>query len=265
MNQFFGLRKIAPLVASYVPPATALKVAKDWKHSYRIFTLAGMGFTPQGQIEIERTTRPGGRFKLQIQITRNAISGFNQYTLAELDGLDNPLSSPASWSVTTKIAKAIDAPGYLYSEMTKTARVDSKKITFRVGNRQHARPMEQPFTCKYNLLDAVQRMPRQPEPLHFTCLDEFDEAGSNHTLRYRQSASIQMKDAKHILHQFQQTGAGLIPASYWTDEQGRLLFFISGIEVFVLEEENGIRIPYRKDRTIFQEATQLVKQNGGQP
>jgi hypothetical protein len=41
------------------------------------------------------------------------------------------------------------------------------------------------------------------------------------------------------LHAWRLTGKGIIPTVYWVDASGRLLFVLSGSEVYVLKEADG--------------------------
>lgn len=261
MQDCLGLRKISSLIATYNLPAAKRDFCGGWKHRYRIFTLAYSEFVSQGELCIERSDLSQKNFRLNIQIVRNANSGFMHYTNADLICLNNEVSSPDSWSVSTKMALGAKTPGYLYSEMKKCAQVENGTIVFKSGqNFSRIQPVSSMFTCKYNLLDAVQRLsPQILSPVEFLFVDEFDEPGGLHRLKYKKSAEFEMGNGRHLLHCWQQTGAGQVPAVYWTDSCGRLLFFLSGIEVFVLEEEDDLRIRYRQDKSVFEKSAAMFK------
>ena len=261
-EKFFELRKMIPLIASYEAPSAAFDPAGKWTHVYQIFTLGGGRFSSQGTVEIERTPLAGGTSRMDVRIKRNATDGFYHYTTAELTCADDIFSTPAKWTVNTKIAKNETDAGYLLSEMTRQSEFKNGEYIVKTGSLQQSYPLSTPYTTKYNLFDAVQRMPAETgAPQNFNCLDDFDEARPA-DICWLESAEIGMKNGKQKMNRFLQTGEGVVPTCYWTDPSGRLLFYISGIEILVLDSENGKSIPYRKDREIFIEAAELIQKGG---
>ena len=65
MTDFFGLRKIAPLVRSYVVPESEFAPDGVWSHRYTIFQLPGLRF---GQIGAENNPGRGTTFWIALPI-----------------------------------------------------------------------------------------------------------------------------------------------------------------------------------------------------
>lgn len=263
MKMIPGLVKIAPLVSSYELPQSSFPQNGKRSQRYRIFSLAYSELTPQGTILLEREPVSEEQCRLKIQVNRPAVSGFRHWTQAELLCRNDALSSPLSWTVSTKVAPHELAPAYLQSGMSKSATLEDGYIRYQCGPHHFREPVDRPVTCKYNLLDAVQRLPfEKTQRLEFLCLDEFDQVGGLQRLQYRQTETVGLGNGPERLHSYQQTGFGQVPALYWTDSNGRLLFVVSGIEVLVLEEENGRHIVSRKDADVFRDAVKLRRSEG---
>jgi hypothetical protein len=244
MTEFFGLRKIAPLVRSYAPPESDFDPQGEWSHQYRMFQLAFMRFVPFGKFSIQRSRSKANTFQLDMLMERSALSGFNHFTAVKMVCANNALSTPLRWSYDVKTARNIKASPYRRTGMSKSAVYKNKAIRYQAGDFNSTVPVPKPFACKTALFDAVQRMSTKARPLSFDFMDEYDELSADHTLHYKGTYDIQLKTGVEPLSCFIETGSGTLPISYWRDASGRLLFRISGVEVFVLTEADGDLITY---------------------
>ena len=242
MNEFFGLRKIAPLVRSYVLPESEFDPDGVWSHRYTMFQFPGLRFGQVGEFRIQRARGKSKTVRLDMAMSRSALSGYTHYTTAKMVCRNDPLASPLQWSFEVKTAKNEKAPAYLNTGMIKSAVYKDKTIRYQTGRFSSTVPAPNPFACKTALFDAVQRLSTETKALQFDYMDEYDELSTDHTLRYKGTYDFQMKNGMEPLSCFIETGSGNTPLSYWRDSSGRLLFWISGIQVFVLTEENGKRI-----------------------
>jgi hypothetical protein len=261
INQFAGLRKIRPLVESYQRPAGEFDPAGTWTHQYDLYMIAYSDFVNQGSIRISR--RPD-RNQLDVLTTRPTTEpGLMHYTQAVLECEDNLLASPHRWTVSTKIAASETAEPYFNSGMIKEMEFRNGQLRVSANGKREkdSVPVAGPVGCKFCMLDAVQRLPAEngfsiPE---FSSFDEYDQLRSGYQLAFRQTALIQLKGETAKLSLFTMTGTGQIPASYWRDETGRLLFFVSGLEVYVLSEENGKSINFYHKPDVFKKAAKLAE------
>lgn len=242
ITEFFGLRKIAPLVRSYALPESEFDPDGVWGHRYTMFQFPGLRFGQVGEFSIQRSQISPKTFQLDMMTQRYALSGYSHYTRAKMTCATNALSSPLQWSFEVKTAKNEKAPAYLHTGMIKSAVYKDEAIRYKAGRFLSTIPAPNPFACKTALFDAVQRLSTETKTLQFDYMDEYDELSTDHTLRYKGTYDLQMKNGIEPLSCFIETGSGNTPLSYWRDSSGRLLFWISGIQVFVLTEENGKRI-----------------------
>jgi hypothetical protein len=261
MNRYFGLRKIAPLVESYAFPDGAFDPSGSWNHTYRILTMAYSRLASSGTLNIVREPRAGGEVSLGFRIARPAVSGFTHFTHAEMVCRADAMATPLRWKTSTKIARSWSETGYLHSEMTKTAQSEGESIVFTCGSAIERVAVSGAATCRYNLIEALQRaVPGSFDPVRFCCMDEFDEPSSGHRLEFRETEPLSIGHETRKLNLFIHTGSGVIPSEYWVDGSGRVLFMISGIEALVLENANGQPISFRRDAKIFDEAAQSVQE-----
>ena len=107
-----------------------------------------------------------------------------------------------------------------------------------VGERS---PSTGPCTINWLLLEAVGRLPRAAfPPLGFTLLEDFDRPKPHHTLHYAETVNLALPAQRHAgealrLHVYHHLGDGNMPWVYWVDDQGGLLFAVSGFEAYVLD------------------------------
>ena len=248
MNEFFGLRKIAPLVRSFDVPDVRFDPDGEWSHRYRMFQFPGLRFGAFGEFGIRRSRTKAKTFQLDMAMSREALSGYTHYTTAKMVCAKNALSTPLQWSFEVKTAKNEKAAPYLNTGMVKSAVVKDKAIRYQSGRFTSAVPAPKP------LFDAVQRLSSTSKPLVFDFMDEYDELSGAHTLSHKGTFDVPMKNGPQPLSCFIETGSGILPTSYWCDASGRLLFRISGVEVFVLSEVDGSSISYDDKHDVVKRA-----------
>lgn len=237
----FSLGRIGPLVAGYRPPEAPFDAAGDWRHHYRLYSVAPRRLQQTGALVVRRTRlAPGRGVRLGLDGRRDAISGFSYYVRARLDSAADRLGTPASWEVETKLASSPDEPGYLGSGMLKRAEVGGGRLVLTTGGHRQEQRLEGPFTCKWALVDAVQRWPRdRPATFPFTLVDEFDQVRLGQLLVIRAPQPVALSGQTRPLTPIVHVGTGVLPAVYWTDAGGRLLFVVMGLEAYVLAEADG--------------------------
>ena len=76
-------------------------------------------------------------------------------------------------------------------------------------------------------------------------MDEYDSLFPNQLLCFHNQLRLQLARGPQVLTGYAHTGRGIsYPTVYWVDESGRLVLCFSGMDVWVLREENGVTIPY---------------------
>ena len=163
MTEFFGLRKIAPLVRSYALPESEFDPGGVWSHRYTMFQCPGLRFGRVGEFSIQRSRVSSKTFQLDMMTERAALSGYSHYTRVQMICANNVLSSPLQWSFKVKTAKNEKAPAYLNTGMIKSAVYKDKTIRYQTGRFSSTVPAPNPFACKTALFDAVQRLSTKPK------------------------------------------------------------------------------------------------------
>lgn len=148
------------------------------------------------------------------------------------------LSTPLQWRMTADFA-ATDGSARPWPRIEHQMRVDGRKLELSAGKSKRSIPRPPAYTSAWCLLDAVQRMPRQPrEPLRFTFFDRNNAAKAGHVLRYREAVELAFGStpgAPVRLHGFEHLGDGFVPSVYWTDDTGRLVMFNHSLQGYILQ------------------------------
>jgi len=65
-------------------------------------------------------------------------------------------------------------------------------------------------------------------------LDHFDQVKPGQSISYRTTIDVMLGGRAVRLHGFDHLGEGIVPWVYWVDDQGRLLFAVSGLAGYLL-------------------------------
>ena len=261
----FSLEFISARLASFRIPEDAFDPAGDWELSYGVYTFTAhrQGPTLGGQVgrmALARKTVNEREVELTLDYEKDG-PGTIQKVAGRIHCGTDVLSTPSRWEYS---AQVVDGQGKLYenSKIAKRATASDGRIEIVDDHSTRRVAINGPFTINWAVWDAVMRMvPESAEPLRFTMLDHFDQLKYRQTLAFRKSAVVTLGQRRVkeetwkelekgrirqtrwnlvggrdvTLHGFEQLGEGIVPWVYWTDEQGRLLFVVSGLEVYVLD------------------------------
>ncbi|MCL5269499.1 MAG: hypothetical protein M1457_02845, partial [bacterium] len=166
----------------------------------------------------------------------------------------------------SKITREPGAPPYMRTALKKQALAAEGQLTLTAGEQKITKSVGNAFTAKWCLCEAVQRLGGSAaKPVQFSLIDEYDQVRPGATLSFRREADIAMNAKPTLLTAYQVIGEGIVPTVYWVDAAHRLLFVISGIEVYILAEENGAKIQYPQDPSIpMQEGLRRSERRGRQ-
>ncbi len=122
------------------------------------------------------------------------------------------------------------------SEVQKFGICKKNSVEIVYKNKKRKIKSKNPFALSWLLFDAVQKLPREKfEPINFTLIDHFDQIKPDNQISFHGSNVIDIpKKEKLKLHVYDQLGNGIVPIVYYVDDFGRLLFVVSGIEVYIL-------------------------------
>lgn len=220
----------------------------NWEHAYYGIDTYSIITNPQiirkrNKVRIKRTNQNDAMSVLSIAGERYCHSQFFYFVDASLDCYQDEISTPKTWRYTSKVARKRSDTPYLDSGLAKEFDMRNGRVLVKSDGKSSWLNLPGAYTCRWCLLDAVQRMPKEPgRTLHFSMFDEFDALFRDQELRYRESAHVPTADGEAEVSCFEQVGTGTEPATYWLDSFGRVLFYLSGIDLLVLGEENGEEI-----------------------
>jgi hypothetical protein len=265
IEDHFSLSFISARLINFRIPEGPFDPGGDWQLDYGVYTFTSQSRQPVpgglvGRMRLARKAAGEGEATLKLDYEKNA-PGVLQKVAAEIRCKTDVLSTPIWWNYSARVVNGEGKP-YENSVVAKRAEAADGRIEI-VDDRSRQRiAVNGPFSVNWALWDAVMRMPREPgEPVRFTMLDHFDQLKHRQTLAYRKSVVVALGQRRFkqqtskelekgriqqtrwattggrevILHGFEQLGEGIVPWVYWVDDQGRLLFAVSGLEVYVLD------------------------------
>jgi len=181
-----------------------------------------------------------------------------------VEGKADGLATPIRWQAQSCVHDTEDKP-IEDTRLQETGEAGERGPRVKVGGKTARVSVEGPFTFDWCLFEAVQRLPGEAlEPLAFTLIDRLSrEAKAEQRLAFRTAATVELggkrvwREEKQTLEAgavyrpvparegatatalraYNQTGRGILPVVYWVNEQGRLLFALSGLIGYVLNAE----------------------------
>ena len=236
--EHYPLCSLLTALKTFRPPAGPFDPAGAWEQQYGMFTLAGRAASAKrvGSLKLRRAVGQKGNVALHVQYDKQATGGGQQVTGELYTHVDRPLSTPRKW---TFHARLLDASGKPIPRTTVSKTADVADGRIRIADAQEARTIAVagPYTVNWCLFDAVQRLAREKtKPIEFTLIDHFDQPKPEHVLAWRGKMDVVVAGGKTIpACVYEQLGRGNVPWVYWTDQRGRLLFIVAGLEAYVLE------------------------------
>lgn len=234
----FSLNKIDSIISDYLPPDEDFDPSGSWRHEYDWYGIPAGRPWVFGSLILQREAGFDGLSRLTVDSRRQGKSGFSFFVHAEFSCQNDVLATPLSWNSSSKMAKEAGDKPYLNSLLEKRAIVEGNNLRIKVGEHHTEANIESPYTSKWCLMDAVQRLGGvETGSIDFSLVDEVDQVRQNQTLTFQKRASVSMSGGGCEMDAYIHIGHGVIPTVFWVDEKGRLLFVVSGLEILVLKNE----------------------------
>jgi len=231
---------IGEYLKSFHPPDAAFDPNGEWDHRY-VMWMALKGSGRNGWL--------GGRLRIKRRLTSLGIElTVSQATVVQgsltartratvVCGRDR-LSTPRNWEIESEMldgaGKQVD---YTKTRITGKAAEDA---ILQLGKAERKLKVSKPFTSNWCLFDAVQRLPFNTKPLRFDMLEDLELVKLDQRLAYGRSVELELGGRNTRLHSFEQIGRGILPYTYWLDDQHRLLFAVGGLRTFIIEPNVSI-------------------------
>jgi len=237
-----ALRAAAP---NFQAPTDAFDPQGAWELRYALLTVlpdSQFGHTTSaGGFRIRRTPVGPGVVKHDVRLVSQQNDKSVYHAHAEITSATDTLATPRNWTMRTEIRSAagvVDAD----TTLVQTGKVVGGNLQRRNGRAERVLPAPEHFTSNWSLFDAVQRLPVAPqEPLRFDMFEELDLFKPNQRLLFRQTQTVELGRQQLRLHRFEQFGDGILPYTYWLDNQHRLLIAAGGLRVFLFDP--SVRLP----------------------
>ena len=234
-SDHFSLLVIPDVLKKFSPPKEPFDPNGSWENSYTAYSMPIKSCNHVGNLTIERSPIARQRALLNISYEKFVPGPIRQYTTAEMECSTDSLSPPLKWKFRTE-TRSLSGELVKYTQLEKLWEVKGGRIEIVSGKDRRCIQLPDTYTCNWALYDAVQRLPRQAtKPLRFTLFDHFDQLKANHALSFRKAVVVELGGQPTRFYVYEQIGEGVIPLVYWTNDQGRLLFVVSGTEGYILK------------------------------
>ncbi len=261
----FSLEFISARLMGFRIPKEPFEPNGQWQLDYGVYSFTSLAQGPVpgglvGSMTLARKPLQEGEAELTLNYKKNG-PGTVQKVAGKIRCKTDTLATPVQWEYSVEVVDAEGRP-YPTSRIAKRAEVSEGRVDVVDDHGTWRLAINGPLAINWALWDAVMRMPRQKaEPIRFTMLDHFDQIKQRQTIALRKSSVVTLGQSRVqeqsgqklekgrigqarrattggeevTLHGFEQLGEGIVPWVYWTDDQGRLLFVIAGLEVYILD------------------------------
>jgi len=234
---------ISQAFARLTPPTAPHDPNGPYHHRYHDLTSHHLKWV-MGSLRIER--QPEDR--LRIEHHRLGNNDFKFWTITDSHCKRDALSTPRSWTVETKVSREPEDPAYLLSGLKKHAQVVDEKLELTIQKHSHTHFLPGPYTCKWALLDAVGRMAiSELQEIHFTLLDEADAICPDQKVWRCGTVEAHTRSGPVQVTCYRHTGIATMPGMFYVDHQGRVLFYLAGMELLALDQANGVSTDFFSD------------------
>lgn len=180
---------------------------------------------PSGSLRIRRRLTPDGHIRLQVtQVIKMQTTNGSGITKAGVTCKADDLATPIRWKVDSEI---LDLKG---KQVPLTA--------VSISGEEDAKTSRK-LTSNWSLFDAVQRLPFDSRELRFDMLEEMELLRPDQILWPGETAEVKIGGRKIRLYSFEHIGRGILPFTYWLNDNHRLIIAVGGRRAFLLDSKAG--------------------------
>jgi len=243
----FPISTLGAYRTNLAAPAGTFDAAGNWTQVFGIHA-TGSGNSRVGTLTLSRRVRDDGGISLHVRheklfsgatmVGRGAAIRSRRLLegTLQLGPAATRLSTPRRWSFRTRVLGGQGQP-IPDASLERRAAVEKGQLSLTTGDgKPRILPLDGPYTVCWALFDAVARLPREAfDPIRFTLVDHFDQIKPQQTLVFRRTIETPIGGKTVRLFGFDQTGRGVMPWTYWVDEQGRTVVAQCGLETYMAE------------------------------
>lgn len=209
----------------------------EWEHKYLSWVAlrgnVGKSWAAGG-LAIRRKLRTDGIVELEIlQVRKQVGNRGSDCASAVIACKDDLLSTPLSWKLDWAASDRKGNP-VEYARNQLSGQLSRGSIVQR-GEKVRRTKAPADLTSNWSLIDAVQRLPFDTKPISFCMLDDMELVKPNQVLSPGPEVEVELGGRQVRLHSFVQIGDGILPYSYWLDDNHRLLLAIGGLCAYLYD------------------------------
>ena len=239
----FSLNKFYPSVDSLVIPEIAFHKGESFEAKYSLFSFGYDIFRKEGNVSfswkdqkerivcsciVERHTETGNLKSIYHQISQHNNDKF---------------LTPIEWTRHSGIAENIQDKPFSHTDLTGEVQIKENYLSVREKGKTLQKPLQELPLLKWANWGLIPGLNENTD-FTFSWIDEMEQVFTGHRIKFREKVVVATGKGEASLYSFQQTGSGIIPTVYWLTENKVLLFVVSGIEIYMLDEFNGKQLRY---------------------
>jgi len=223
----------------------------SWELTYRIWGSSSFYKFQNKDMGFLRISREPVGELIRISVDQVIVNadGIENIIKAEMDCLNNELTSPAAWKLETHFT---DYSQCIRPELSMHLEggVENDQAFEICGGKKREIDIENPFATDWGLIDAVQRFNNGIG--EFSLLDGLTKVKTGHRLSMMDTSLAGKLAAPGMQPKcICQTGHGILPHQYWLDESARPVIILFDAVMFIADDD----AEEKKDNLV----TELIK------
>ena len=200
--------------------------------TYGMFSIPGGRAGQIGTMRMRRRTGEKGCV-LKIEMTDGQCRGCAQLLNATIHCKEDDLSTPLKWEIAEEMFEGKKAVPH--TKISKSGSVQDATINVVDKTGTQKIKVSGAYTINWALFDAVGRLPRRKfKPIEFDMIDHFDQLKPDNKLYYRTSQKVRFSDGEITVHMFDHFGFGIVPWTYFVNDNGLMVLAAGGLEAYGL-------------------------------
>jgi hypothetical protein len=248
-GQDLSLLKMEKILPDYIIPDAGYFSTNRFSSYYTLYNLYQDLAMTAGSFEITKKDSPAPSYN--IICTRKATADIsiehedyigkyrgNYIFKGEVSAKNDLLASPVKWECETKISDGRNGLPYANTLFQWKGSFINGQVNYQSGSQHLVKTVANPnLTWKWGIINLVQKMAEQSvSEIHFSVLDELDMIYEHQYARFRKKQLVDCGTSKIEFTVFDILGDGIIPTVYWVDNFNRVVFIVSGVEAYVLSD-----------------------------
>lgn len=237
----YSLDLLSDCLPGIYVPTEPFDPNSEWECNYAMWNPARSKSTKSellGSLRVRRRLTADGEIRLQVtQIIKMAGLNGSGITKASVTCMADDLSTPIRWQIDSEV---VDPKGKQVALTATSISGEASKGSIILHGEKDARiKASEKLSSNWSLLDAVQRLPFDSKELRFDMLEELELLKPEQRLFPGPSAEVELGGRMMKLHSFEQVGRGILPVTYWLDDEHRLIIAVGGRRAFLLDSKAG--------------------------